>query len=400
MSSPKSKKTSVPGQALGYGLQYTKMTALLVDAPEGSMVSFEVLDDLAVETKSGEQALVQSKSALATNPLSDRAVAFWKTLANWADEIASGGVQTAKLRLIFYVTHERSGDISSSFAAATSDAEAKQVLDEAKKTLWGDAPKYVLKSAVAETLAPHLNRFFGHTTSTQISVAKLLEIETGQGEPQKELRGIFLFIPKNKVDDAVLHACGWVQDRVNTLIGQGRAAILSRDEFHAEMTTYIRKHAERSILQSVAPEELPDGKASELLPKVFVQQLQLIGLDFETQLEAVSDFFRASVDRTYWGETLQVHEKSFKELDATLTKTWRNLKIQTVAEHGNKSPENQGQALYAGCMLIKELVENQTPPSHFIPGCFHTLAEDKSVGWHPTYREKLAVSSNVGPAKK
>lgn len=389
MSSKKPKSPNVPGQALGYGLQYTKMTALLVEAPEGSSVSFEVLDDLAVETQSGDITLVQSKSALATNPIADRAVAFWKTLANWADEITAGRVKTDKLKLVIYVTHERSGDFSSAFAKASTESEAQAAIAQAKEQLWGAGPKFPLKGKVAETLAPQLDRFFAHKDEVLVSVVKAISIVTGQGAPQQELRGLFLFVPKANLDDAVRHACGWVHDTVNTLIGQGRAAILSRDEFHLEMTGFIRKHAERAILLSVAPENLPKGKATELLPKTFVQQLQIVGLDFETQMEAVSDFFRASIDRTHWGETAQVQENSFKQLDTTLKKTWTNLKLQTGAAHSEKPENNQGQILFTSCMGTKELVENLTPPAHFIPGCFHMLAETKSLGWHPKYQEKL-----------
>jgi hypothetical protein len=393
MSSQKPKNPNVPGQALGYGLQYTVMTALLVDAPEGSSVSFEVFDDLAIETKSGERTLVQTKSALATNPLADRAVAFWKTLANWADTIAAGQVKPGKL--LIYVSHECSGGFSSAFAKASTDGEAVAALAQTKEELWGPAPLFPLKAQVAETLAPQLDRFFAHEDSVQVSVVRSISVITGQGAPQQELRGLFLFVPKNKLEDAVLHACGWVQDKVNTLIGQRLPAVLSRDEFHAEMTGFIRKHAERAILHSVAPENLPQGKVTELLPRTFVQQLQIVGLDFETQMEAVSDFFRASIDRTYWGETAQVQENSFKQLDKTLKKTWSNLKIQTGAAHADKPEDSQGQILYSGCMGTKELVENLTPPEHFIPGCFHMLSETKLVGWHPKYQEKLDAGKKV-----
>src|ERR1035438_7823113 len=94
------KKTVVPGQALGYGIQYTKMASLLISAPPGSFVSFEVLDDLSVESGDGTQTYVQSKSALATNPISDRAAAFWNALANWADDIESGRANPASIKFV------------------------------------------------------------------------------------------------------------------------------------------------------------------------------------------------------------------------------------------------------------------------------------------------------------
>ena len=36
------KKTEVPGQALGYALQYTRLTQMLLQAPEGSFCSMEI----------------------------------------------------------------------------------------------------------------------------------------------------------------------------------------------------------------------------------------------------------------------------------------------------------------------------------------------------------------------
>lgn len=80
---PRSKrKTEVPGQALGYGLQYTRLTQLLLQAPEGSFCSMEVLDDVAQQHPIKGVRLIQSKSALTANPVSDRAKSLWKTLSN------------------------------------------------------------------------------------------------------------------------------------------------------------------------------------------------------------------------------------------------------------------------------------------------------------------------------
>ncbi|CDG47936.1 hypothetical protein SCTVLC_1222 [Serratia symbiotica SCt-VLC] len=47
------RKTEVPGQALGYSLQFTRLTHLLLLAPEGSVCRMELLDDVAQESNSG-----------------------------------------------------------------------------------------------------------------------------------------------------------------------------------------------------------------------------------------------------------------------------------------------------------------------------------------------------------
>ena len=79
------RKTEVPGQALGYSLQFTRLTHLLLQAPEGSFCSLELLDDVAQEDGAGAVKLVQSKSALTANPVADRAKSSLQIKAFWSD---------------------------------------------------------------------------------------------------------------------------------------------------------------------------------------------------------------------------------------------------------------------------------------------------------------------------
>src|SRR5437867_3152830 len=70
-------------QALGYSLQYTRLTVMLLESPVGTACSLEVLDDVEASFPDGQRHLVQSKSALGDNPVSDRAISLWKTIYNW-----------------------------------------------------------------------------------------------------------------------------------------------------------------------------------------------------------------------------------------------------------------------------------------------------------------------------
>jgi hypothetical protein len=46
-------------------------------------------------------------------------------------------------------------------------------------------------------------------------------------------------------------------------------------------------------------------------------------------------------------------------------------------------------------MQHRTQVQAMVPPPHFVPGCFHRLADTMDVGWHPNYQEALkeAVAS-------
>ncbi len=108
-SSRAKKKTEAPGQALGYALQYTRMTQLLLQAPEGSFYSMEVLDDVAEQHPTKGVRRVQSKSALTANPVSDRAKSLWKTFANWVEAFDLPGFDVQNTRFEIYVSRPVDG---------------------------------------------------------------------------------------------------------------------------------------------------------------------------------------------------------------------------------------------------------------------------------------------------
>jgi len=135
------KKTEVPGQALGYALQYTRMTQMLLQAPVGSFCSLEVLDDVAEHHPEKGLRLVQSKSALTANPVSDRAKSLWKTLSNWVEAADLPGFDVQSTRFEIYVSRPVDGVIVQSFANAKTPDAAQAAIAQARTTLAGICAK-------------------------------------------------------------------------------------------------------------------------------------------------------------------------------------------------------------------------------------------------------------------
>jgi hypothetical protein len=168
----------------------------------------------------------------------------------------------------------------------------------------------------------------------------------------------------------------------------GRPAVIGRDEFAVWYAAYVRKVDRDIVLLSRA--KMPSEEESRgLLPKVFVQQLEIIGLSLEDKFEAVSDYLMAAADRTEWAVRGEVDETSFDDLDSALQRSWKNKRRACNIQHAGKADDLQGQALYSVCMEISVPLQAMEPPDHFIPGCLHRLADDMSIGWHPTYEQQL-----------
>lgn len=83
------------------------------------MVSVEKLDDVAVETIDGGVIAEQLKSITSDgNPVTDKSIAFWKTLYNWFNYIKSGIllVNKTRFRMVVVSNHKlEAGDIADQF---------------------------------------------------------------------------------------------------------------------------------------------------------------------------------------------------------------------------------------------------------------------------------------------
>jgi hypothetical protein len=393
-SIPKPKKpkrsSNVPGQALGYSLQFTRMAAMLFESGPGGLVSFEVFDDVGAESPDGTRTFVQTKSALRGNPLADGSVELWKTIANWVDAIRDQPRDSLKPRFVIYVSRPVTGSLAEKFHAAKTPEAAKAAIAEARQLLLGSMDGLPERSNLNPDLTEQLDRVLLAPLEAVTWVIQAFEIERGSGSPQADFAQILQrhYVPANRLETVANYAAGWVKREVDKLLEQRKPAIIAWSDFEKEMTGFIRKVAERDILQSFAPDPSPSDTA-RLLPRVFVQQLELIGLDFTDRLDAVSQFFKSSFDRTKWGESGDVHPSSLDDLDERLMQTWKHKKRRTFIEASEKDEAAKGQILFSDCMLHQDKLEGADTPSHFIPGCFHLLADELRVGWHPDFAAEM-----------
>lgn len=383
------RKTEVPGQALGIGLQYTRLVQLLLQALPGSACSLEYLDDVAQEDAQGVK-LGQSKSALTANPVADRAKSLWKTLSNWVTLAEDGGCDPDRTVFEMYVSRPVSGTLVEAFSAATTLDAAHDAILMARTTLWGEVPEYPQRSNVAAQIAPYVSKVFGADQALVARIIKNFTLTCGSGSPQADVEAILKTHPisQSRIRDIADHMSGVVKNRVDEFLELAKPAIITSDEFHTWYTAYVQRVDRDTVLRSHA--KRPSEKEAEgHLPRVFVQQLDLIGLPFEDKLEAVGDYLMAAADRTAWAASGDVDPTSFDELDVNLKRGWKNKRIACKVAHGDKALDAQGLALYADCMDVTVAVQQKETPDHFIPGCLHRLADDLSIGWHPEFAAQL-----------
>lgn len=388
------KKGNTPataaGQALGYSLQQTRLAVILHEAPAGSACSLEVLDDIAEQTAGGDTRLVQSKSALTDNPVADRAISLWKTIYNWLQLVNQGLIDPNTTIFEIYVSRLVSGAIVDSFNNAFTYTAGMLALAAARDELWGPAPDRSERANLSKGLQKYANPVLEADESLLIPIIRNFRLTCGSGSPQADFEKLIADDPvsPSKVSFVADKMIGWVKRQADMKMEKELPAVIMRDDFHREYTAYLRSVDRESILKSFSPKPTHSQKLDRM-PDLFVQQLDIIGIDFDEKLEAISDLLRASSDRSIWSKIGDVHEDSFGELNESLSRAWRNLKHGTEIEYAGRPAVDCGKLLYLECMKHRAKVQQMEPPDHFIPGCFHLLADELEVGWHPQYKTLL-----------
>jgi hypothetical protein len=377
-SSPRSP--NVPGQLFGYTLQINRALALLLACAPGDCVSIEVYDDTALTRVNSTMVAEQAKSAIHNNPLANRSVEFWKTIARWIESVKRGSIVIAKTTFRLYVSDSYTpGKIPKSFIDAQSIEDAEKALDAAIKEI----------GTAAATIKSYTDTVFAsENRSVVCEILTKFEIDTGSGTQDDDLRGLLRakMIDEDIIDEVLTHSLGWVLQTFQNARQSSAQAIIQFDDLRKEITSFQRAHRNSQVLMSLANQ--PSGtEVSQNKPRNYVKQLNLIDCDEEEILSAINDFLMAAADRTNWAIKGLVTSGSFDDFEKSLNRVWTNTKKAVILEKGEDEPLKAGKQIHNTCMQHTAHLQGMEVPNHFTPGCFHRLADSLSIGWHLKYKE-------------
>lgn len=196
-------------------------------------------------------------------------------------------------------------------------------------------------------------------------------------------------IPKEYLDDVLTHAYGWVKRTVDQLIEKGEPAAVAVETFRKEITEFTQALAFSACLVDLAGPALREEMEGHRSRR-YVRQLELIEIGDDRKLRAISAYLRSSVNRVEWGRRGSVHEHSLDDFEERLTDYWRNARTQSEIILAKSETTKRGQYLLAECMKSNPSLQGKSVPHDFVEGCFHGLADELVVGWHPEF-EKLTA---------
>lgn len=375
------------------------MASLLLDAPEGSFVSLEKLDDIAQENRDGETCLVQSKDCEVSNPVTDRSVQMWKTFANWTRDVREGRLDVGRTTFEIYVCRKVTGKFVAAFAAAKSNADSQRAFDGARLALWGDSPKSEKRSAVAASLRPHLQEVFEDAPRAFRAIIERFQLTCAKKNPEldllDQLRQRSSFDRDEILTELVVDVYGWVKSLVSEQLRMRKAPVIARDDFWRRLRGSYEKLKPGGALPDLGGSEPTPSQIATLLCEKFMTQLKIIDADEETRNLALSRMFRARTARTRWSDHgyALVDVDSIRDFEDLLSQAWRNRKVEIMSDPHRTDEKLRGRLLLAKCDEFTCLVEQKTPPAYFVPGCFHELANEMRIGWHPKFQSLISAAA-------
>jgi hypothetical protein len=296
----------------------------------------------------------------------------------------------------------RTGKLVRMFHEAQTEKDAKAALDYARSQLWGTAPKYPKKKKLAKTLAPFVDHILDVSSAEAVAIVQRFTLAVAVKDPLRDLRPKVKskWVRPESVEIVIQHAHGWIKEKIDGLLLEGKAAALNVDEFSAEMQAFLQRVDFRLILTAIAGTlELTDDTIAAEQVRTYVRQLELIEYSEEDVIEAINHFLRASAERVAWSKAGIVHDKSFDDYEESLVTYWKNKQTVHQVIHKSLTCVDRGKLLLADCGLHQPKLQGLEVPAFFTPGSFHALAEDETVGWHPEYKSLLNAGTSHGNSK-
>lgn len=379
------RSSSAEGQYLGYSLQLGRLVALLLEGRESAAVSLEHLGDVSVESDGRVLIVEEHKSRTSrANPIADRAIDLWKTFRNWMD-LVDGHPDLGETEFHLHTSRSFSANFATKFHDAKELSDIHEVVTEVARSFAATPPGENLRKFVEPVLDPSRRTTF-------YKILRNFHLSHGSGSSKNDLLTLLRHtaVPKEHLMDVLQLLIGWVKLVTDTQLEQNEAAVVSVAEFQAELVATVRKLDQRTVLNSYSLAPTEPEVEQELRSRTFVRQLDLVDETDIEKVRAVRHYLKARADGVEWAARSLVHRLDFEDLESDLESVWSNKKAIVSIRESNRPEAEQGRLLLHECLQHRCQLRGMATPSYFAAGSFHSLADEKTVGWHPRYPALLA----------
>ena len=388
--------THVPDKVYAYMIQSHHMLYELLNCEKGDSVSVEVFDDVGVEHPDGSRDAIQLKSALSNrNPVSNKAIDLWKTMYNWMLSAETGELDPENTKYILFINVNKKGTIVDKFHSVKSTEEAIDAWNKTKEIFYDEEGK--LKE-IGEECRKYVEYFYKDEKKDlalkiieKFKYKKCIEDYTITVRNEFNKSGI----PEDIIDPIYVGIIGWIDIKVTKMVEAGQPIAISLEDYQKQLRALYREYNQKHSLMTYSVEPSDQEIEQEFQKKrVYIEQLDIIDCDYTEKVEAINDYLRAAINRATWAENGDISMQSIQTYESNLKRTWKLQKRIVMLEKKNESSEDQGKMIYYKCQDKNVEMDSVYVPDFFKNGCYHALANNLEIGWHPQYSELIKEESD------
>jgi hypothetical protein len=394
--------TAAP-QALGYLFQVRYALLLLLRRGRedpGAELSIERFDDIAFERYGTPEDLLQTKHHVGSKgSLSDASTDLWKTLRAWSTGIFEGTFQadSCVFTIVTTATAPENSACSKLRPVSMGGRDTVAALDVLLN---------VTTTSTSEANAPAYNAFRRLSALQQQTLIENLQILDSSPDIidcydniLQELK----YSARPKHLEAVCERIEgwWIKTVIQHLTQDSLPGIL-----HSDLQAKLN-----DIQEQFHPDSLPidypnslDVQENDLAEdeRIFVEQLRLVAVGPVRVRKSMSDFYRASAQRSKWVRELLVSSEDLGLYEDRLIDEWER-RYEMMKEGLSVAPSDEelktsGRNLFNDIDDENYVIRRRCTDPYISRGSFHILANQLRVGWHRDYFDRL--KAHLSPVMK
>ena len=384
--------TEVPGQLFGYSLQYPRAYLRLLEIPDDACVSIEDIGDVGVFYSDGSKLVEEDKSTIRNvNTLSDKSTNLWKTIYNWLNKIKNGVLNVKTDKFILYTNHLVSTDsivqkLNQTFDNISEIDEVITEINSIKESSKVDSDIYKYINSILE--------------ETNIIVFKKL-LKNFELITDKKADNVYEEIEKRLIHDLGITAnqteiilqegTGWLQKQFMEKAANHKDLCIKRIDYMKFIKPFYNKVLVSELIDYACSKSLTNEQQLSILGNhpTYVRQLELINLETDDILEAINDYYKSEINRDKWNEDGILSLEDLQTFKSDLISSYKQSKRIIDIRNSNNTDIDKGQLLYSECQQKDIKLAQKIPPSKTVQGTYHLLSDEKELGWHPDWKNKL-----------
>lgn len=387
---------SAAPQTLGYIYQIEMALYLLLRENGGEALSIEHIDDVTFHNERGTPIeRLQIKHHENLGSLTDASPDLWKTIKVWCDEVDFSTLRDNELTLTILTTANANDGSIASMLRSEKRGETSEVIQRLEN---------IARTSTNTELKNDFSAFLGLEEKDRFALVSAIIILDNSPhilDVGDKIKKLLLGIRPLQRDAALERIRGWWFGKIYNHLTKSKSGfeekIITKNEVD-QAIAYIAEQFGPNVLpmdfRHTDP-EIPDEADS----RIFVKQLELIGMSTKIIEQAILDYYRAFMQRSFWiRDSLLDYVEELDDYDERLIEEWNIFSEQYKIQLGKSTTEDDlvkcGRNIYFSVLNKHVPIRSEITDPYYMRGSYQILADSNGenfprIGWHPEFVHRL-----------